>query len=117
MDMQEFVDDQVLSPELVAGVLRTTAAEIASTLGICQDAFSPAPRLRSLKTQTRRREMMEILRRVQAHTGCAGIVAYAWFRSEPLSGLDCMTPVQLVRRGNAEYVIAYLDQVVAGGYA
>ena len=42
--------------------------------------------------------MMEILRRVEAHTGCATLVAYAWFRSEPLPGLDGTTPHQLVRR-------------------
>lgn len=36
--MQEFVDDQVLSPALVAGVLRTTPTEIASTLDIGRDA-------------------------------------------------------------------------------
>ena len=117
MDMQKLVDDQVLSPALVARVLRTTPTEIASTLGIGQGALSPGTAATSLRTQTRLREMMDILRRVQVHTGCAGIVAYAWFRSEPLSGLDYMTPVQLVRRGKAEYVIAYLDQVVAGGYA
>ena len=39
----------------------------------------------------------------------------AWFRSLP--GLNCMTPDQLVRRGKAAHVHAYLDQVIAGGYA
>ena len=68
-------------------------------------------------TITPNREMMEILRRVEAHTGCATLVAYAWFRSEPLPGLDGMTPHQLVRRGRADHVHAYLDQVTTGGYA
>ena len=48
--------------------------------------------------------MMEILRRVEAHTGCATLVAYAWFRSEPLPGLGGMTPHQLIRRGRANHV-------------
>ena len=117
MELQEFVEDQVFSPALIAGALRTTRTEIATTLGLGQDAFSRTARLRAPKTQTRLREMMEILRRVQAHTGCATLVAYAWFRSEPLPGLDCMTPDQLVRQGKAAYVHAYLDQFSAGGYA
>ena len=117
MELQEFVQDQVFSPTLIAGALRTTKTEIASTLGLGQDAFSRSARVRAPKTQTRLREMVEILHRVQAHTGCATLVAYAWFRSEPLPGLNCMTPDQLVRRGKAAYVHAYLDQIVAGGYA
>ena len=117
MELQEFVEDQVFSPTLIAGALRTTKTEIASTLGLGQDAFSRSARVRAPKTQTRLREMVEILRRVQGHTGCATLVAYAWFRSEPLPGLNCMTPDQLVRRGKAAYVHAYLDQVIAGGYA
>ena len=117
MELQEFVQDQVFSPTLIAGALRTTKTEIASTLGLGQDAFSRPARVRAPKTQTRLREMVEILCRVQAHTGCATLVAYAWFRSEPLPGLNCMTPDQLVRRGKAAYVHAYLDQIVAGGYA
>ena len=107
----------MFSPTLIAGALRTTKTEIASTLGLGQDAFSRTVRVRAPKTQTRLREMVEILRRGQAHTGCAPLVAYAWFRSEPLPGLNCMTPDQLVRRGKAAHVHAYLDQIIAGGYA
>ena len=107
----------MFSPTLIAGALRTTKTEIASTLGLGQDAFSRSAGVRAPKTQTRLREMVEILRRVQSHTGCATLVAYAWFRSEPLPGLNCMTPDQLVRRGKAAYVHAYLDQIIAGGFA
>lgn len=117
MRLQEFVEGEVFSPTLIAGALWTTKSEIASTLGLGQDAFSRAARVRARKTQTRLREMMEILHRVEAHTGCATLVAYAWFRSEPLPGLDGMTPHQLVRRGRADHVHAYLDQIAAGGYA
>ena len=117
MRLQEFVEDEVFSPTLIAGALWTTKSEIASTLGLGQDAFSRATRVRARKTQTRLREMMEILRRAEAHSGCATLVAYAWFRSEPLSRLDGMTPHQLVRRGRADHVHAYLDQITAGRYA
>ena len=69
MNFQEFVKDQVFSPALVATALRTTRGEIAHTLGLGQDAFSRVSRIRARKTQTRLRQMLEILHRVSAHTG------------------------------------------------
>ncbi len=42
MRLQDFVEDEVFSPTLIAGALWTTTSEIASTLGLGQDAFSRA---------------------------------------------------------------------------
>ena len=64
----------------------------------------------------RLRQMLEILRRVEAEVG-SDLVAYAWFRSEPLPGFGGMRPCQLVQGGKADMVHAYLDDVLAGGYA
>ena len=50
MELQEFVQDQVFSPTLIAGALRTTKTEIASTLGLGQHAFSRSARVRAPKT-------------------------------------------------------------------
>ncbi len=116
MQFRKFVEDQVFSPTLIANALRTTKSEIAGTLGLGKDAFSRKTRIRARKTQTRLREMLEILNRVEAETG-SPIGAYAWFRAEPLSGFGGMTPDQLVRGGRADHVHAYLDRVMAGGYA
>ena len=116
MQFREFVEDQVFSPTLIANALRTTKAEIAGTLGLGKDAFSRATRIRARKTQSRLREMLEILNRVEAETG-SPIGAYAWFRAEPLPGFGGMTPDRLVRDGRADHVHAYLDRVTAGGYA
>lgn len=74
------------SPDIVASELRTTKAEIASTNGLATDALSRASRVRAAKTQMRLRQMLEILCRVEAEVG-SDLVAYAWFRSEPLPGL------------------------------
>ena len=117
MQIQKFIDEgQAFSPVLVAAALRTTKAEIASTLGLGQDAFSRVSRIRARKTQTRLRQMLENLNRVEAQVGSA-LAAYAWFRSEPLPGFGGMTPDQLVREGKADHVHAYLEQIMAGGYA
>ena len=116
MRFQEFVEDQVFSPALIAGALRTTKSEIAGTLGLGKDAFTRTSRVRARKTQVRLRQMLEILNRVEAATG-SPLAAYAWFRAEPLPGFGGATPDSLVREGNADRVHAYLDRIMAGGYA
>ena len=116
MQFQDFVEDQVFSPTLITQVLRTTKSEIAGTLGLGKDAFTRASRVRAPKTQARLRQMLEILNRVEAATG-SPLAAYAWFRAEPLPGFGGATPDQLLREGRADYVHAYLDRIMAGGYA
>ena len=116
MHLQNFATDNGFSPNAVATELKTTRAEIAGTLGLSRDAFSRASRVVAPKAQMRLRQMLEILDRVEAELGSL-LVAYAWFRSESLSGFAGMTPCQLVRDGKAEMVHAYLDQVLDGGYA
>ena len=116
MRFQEFVENQAFSPVLIADALRTTRSEIASTLGLGRDAFSRASRIRARKTQVRLRQMLEILNRVEAATG-SPLAAYAWFRAEPLRGFGGVTADQLLREGKADQVHAYLDRIMAGGYA
>lgn len=116
MQFQDFIEDQVFSPTLITEVLRTTKSEIAGTLGLGKDAFTRASRVRARKTQARLRQMLEILNRVEAVTG-SPLAAYAWFRAEPLPGFGGATPDQLLREGRADHVHAYLERVMAGGYA
>ena len=116
MRFQEFMDNQVFSPALIAAALRTTKSEIAGTLGLGKDALSRTSRVRARKTQVRLRQMMELLNRVEAATG-SPLAAYAWFRSEPLPGFGGATPDLLLREGRADDVHAYLDRIMAGGYA
>ena len=116
MQLAQYTEKNLFRPERVAEALRTTKHEIAATLGLGRDAFSRAERIRAPKTQTRLREMLEILNRVERATG-SELAAYAWFRSEPLPGFGGMTPDGLVREGHADWVHAYLDRVAAGGFA
>ena len=116
MQFGDFVADEVFSPTLIADALRTTKSEIAGTLGLGKDAFKRSSRVRARKTQVRLRQMLEILNRVEDATG-SPIAAYAWFRAEPLPGFGGATPDQLVREGKADHVHAYLDRVMAGGFA
>ncbi|WP_108259748.1 antitoxin Xre/MbcA/ParS toxin-binding domain-containing protein [Mangrovicoccus ximenensis] len=116
MDFRTLTDDGAFSPDLISEALRTNRAEIAATLGLGRDAFSRKERVLAVKTQTRLREMVEILNRVERQAG-SPLAAYAWFRSEPLPGFGGMTADQLVRDGHADFVRAHLDRVMAGGFA
>jgi hypothetical protein len=73
-------------------------------------------RIGSVKTQKRLREMVEILNRVEPRFGSA-LIAYAWFRSEPLAGFGGQSAMQLVQDGRADEVMAYIDAVDAGIHA
>lgn len=111
-----YLDQQVFSPAKIAEALRTTKAEISETLGLASDALTRRQRIEAPKTQSRLREMLEILNRVELHAGSL-LAAYAWFRSEALPGFGGMTPDGLVRAGRSGDVHRYLDQVMAGGFA
>lgn len=116
MMLSELIEGDVFSPSLIAQSLHTTRAEVAETLGLSRDAITRASRIESAKTQTRLREMVEILRRVEPQLG-SPVAAYAWFRSEALPGFGDETPDALVRQGKARHVHAYLDDVLSGGFA
>ena len=73
-------------------------------------------RLSSPRTQRGLREMVEIVNKVEPRFGST-LIAYAWFRSEPLPGFGGRTAMQLVRAGQADRVLDYIDAVDAGVYA
>ena len=116
MQFDEFLEDQLFSPTLIAKALHTTKSEIAATLGLGKDAFSRASRIRSRKTQARLRQLVEILNLIESETR-SPLSAYAWFRGQPLPSFGGATPAMLVREGRADHVRAFLDRVLAGGYA
>ena len=47
----------------------------------------------------------------------SALIAYAWFRSEPLAGFGGLTAMQLVQDGRAAEVMDYIDAVDAGVHA
>lgn len=85
-------------------------------MGLGRDAVMRPNRVASARTQRRLREMLEILNRVEPCFGSA-LIAYAWYRSEPLAGFGGLTPMHLVREGRAAEVMDYIDAVEAGLHA
>lgn len=116
MTLAQFAEDGIFAPQKIAKTLRTTNEEVARTAGLGRDAVQRADRVRSDKTQRRLREMVEILNKVEPRFGSA-LIAYAWYRSEPLAGFSGQTAMQLVRAGRAEDVLDYIDAVDAGVFA
>ncbi len=116
MGLAQYAEDGVFAPRRIADALRTTSEEIARTAGLGKDAIQRKDRIGSDKTQRRLREMVEVLNKVEPRFGSA-LIAYAWYRSEPLPGFSGQTAMQLVRSGRADDVLDYIDAVDAGVHA
>ena len=116
MGLAQYADDGFFAPRKIAEALRTTSEEVARTAGLGRDAVQRRDRVRSDKTQRRLREMVEIINKIEPRFGSA-LIAYAWYRSEPLPGFSGQTAMQLVRSGRADDVLDYIDAVDAGVHA
>lgn len=116
MSLIQYSDDGFFAPRKIADALRTTSDEIARTVGLGKDAVQRRDRIRSNKTQRRLREMVEVINKVEPRFGSL-LIAYAWYRSEPLAGFSGQTAMQLVRDGRADEVLDYIDAVDAGVHA
>src|SRR6478752_5251896 len=116
MGLVQYADNGFFAPRKIAEAFRTTSEEVARTAGLGKDAVQRKERVRSDRTQRRLREMVEIINKVEPRFGSA-MMAYAWYRSEPLPGFSGLTAMQLVRSGRADDVLEFVDAVDAGVYA
>ena len=73
-------------------------------------------RLGAAKTQSRLREMNEILTRVAGWAG-GPAQAMAWYRAEPIPAFGGRTAESLVKSGQAGQLRDYLDSIAIGGFA
>lgn len=116
MSLSQYADDGMFSPRKFAETLLTTSEDIARTAGLGKDAVQRKDRIRSDKMQRRLREVAEIINKVEPRFGSA-LMAYAWYRSQPLPGFSGLTAMQLVRDGRADEVLDYIDAIDAGIHA
>jgi hypothetical protein len=116
MNIIAFTESSLFSPRKLADGLLTSQDDIARAAGLGRDAIARKDRLASAKTQTRLREMVEILNRLAPRFG-GDLVAFAWYRSQPLPGFAGKTCAALVAEGQAHLVMDYIDAVDAGGFA
>jgi uncharacterized protein (DUF2384 family) len=91
-------------------------SQLAETAGIRPETLHRTQRALAPKTQSRLREMLEIVGRVTDWAGGAH-QALAWYRAEPLPAFGGRTAEALVKEGKATAVRDYLDHVALGGFA
>ena len=116
MAVAKYAAGGIFTPRAIAATLRTSSEDIARSVGLGRDAVQRKERIGSDKTQRRLREMVEVLNKVEPRFG-SELLAYAWYRSEPLAGFAGQTAMQLVKEGRANDVLEYIDAVDAGVHA
>jgi uncharacterized protein (DUF2384 family) len=100
----------------VADIFRMTKGQLAETVGVGAATIGKAERRIAPRTQSRVREMLEIVSRVREWAG-GETQAMAWYRSQPIPALDGRTPEALVKSGEAGAVRDYLDHLALGSFA
>ncbi len=90
--------------------------QLAETIGLTPEALYKSQRAGAAKTQTRLREMLEILTRVSGWAG-GRAQALAWYRGEPIPAFGDRTAESLVKSGQAGAVRDYLNSIAMGGFA
>jgi len=106
----------VVDVDRVASTFRMTKGQLAETIGLGTATIGKAERRTAPRTQSRVREMLEIVSRVRDWAG-GETQAMAWYRSQPIPALDGRTPEALVKAGEAGAVRDYLDHLALGGFA
>ena len=91
-------------------------SQVAETAGLAREALYRSERSRAAKTQSRLREMLEIISRITIWAG-GKEQAMAWYRAQPLPAFGGRTAEALVKDGKAAAVRDYLDHMALGGFA
>lgn len=105
-----------LDMEQITSSFGMTKSQLAETAGLGRDTLQKTARMAAPKTQTRVKEMLEIISRIEPWAG-GQTQAMAWYRAQPIPALDGRTAEALVKSGRAGSVREYLDHIALGGFA
>jgi Protein of unknown function (DUF2384) len=100
----------------VAETFGMSIGQLAETVGLRREAVYKSTRARAGKTQSRMREMLEIINRVAEWAG-GKQQAMAWYRAQPIPAFGGRTAESLVKSGQAGPLRDYLDHIALGGFA
>jgi uncharacterized protein (DUF2384 family) len=106
----------VVDVSRMASGLFISRDQLAKTAGLPTTTVTKRERSLTAKPQSRLREMLEILARVEDWAG-GEAQALAWYRAQPIPALDGRTAEALVQDGRAASVRNYLDHLALGGFA
>jgi uncharacterized protein (DUF2384 family) len=99
----------------VAQSFGMSKGQLAETVGVRPETLQRISRAFAPKTQSRLKEMIEIVGRVADWAGGKD-QAMAWYRAEPIPAFGGRTAESLVKDGKAGAVRDYLDHVALGGF-
>jgi len=105
-----------LTVEKVAATFGMSKGQLAETIGLSREALYKLARLEAPKTQSRLKEMLEIVSRVSGWAG-GKEQAMAWYRAQPIAAFGGRTAEALVKDGQAGALRDYLDHIALGGFA
>lgn len=106
----------LVTVDKVATTFGMSKGQIAETVGLSREAFYKLARLEAPKTQSRLKEMLEIVSRVSDWAG-GKEQAMAWYRAQPIAAFGGRTAESLVKDGQAGALRDYLDHIAQGGFA
>jgi uncharacterized protein (DUF2384 family) len=112
-----FIDSRgIVLMDDVADWFGMSKGQLATTVGVRPETFQRVKRIAAPKTQSRVKEMLEIIGRIADWAGGKD-QAMAWYRAEPIPAFGGRTAESLVKEGKAAAVRDYLDHVAMGGFA
>ena len=115
--LSKYIDQRgIVDVGRLAAGLFISRDQLARTVGLPLTTVTKRERSVAPKPQSRLREMLEILARVEAWAG-GEAQALAWYRAQPIPALDGRTAEALVQSGRAASVRNYLDHLALGGFA
>jgi DNA-binding XRE family transcriptional regulator len=100
----------------VADAFGMSKGQLAETIGLSREALYKLARLDAPKTQTRLKEMLEIISRVVDWAG-GKQQAMGWYRAQPIAAFGGRTAEALIKDGQAGALRDYLDHIALGGFA
>jgi hypothetical protein len=108
--------ERTASPITLVEEYGLTKKQLAEIVGLPPQALYKQARFGAAKTQSRLREMNEILTRVAGWAG-GRAQAMAWYRAEPIPAFGGRTAESIVKSGQAGQLRDYLDSIALGGFA
>ncbi|CAN5334970.1 MbcA/ParS/Xre antitoxin family protein [soil metagenome] len=105
-----------IAVDRVADRFGMSKSQLAATAGLARESLYRAKRTGAARTQSRLKEMLEIVGRVSAWAG-GEQQAMAWYRAQPIPAFGGRTAEALVKDDKAGAVRDYLDHLAVGGFA
>jgi hypothetical protein len=100
----------------VADSFGMSKSQLAETIGLAPEALYKTTRAQAARTQSRIREMLEIVGRI-SHWAGGKEQAMAWYRAQPIAAFGDRTAESLVKSDHAGALRDYLDHIAMGGFA